>query len=113
MPLKLDPEVEAGLAPMLQAMASVPKPAVGDIEGRRKAVKGMLEQAFALLPTPTEVTSKDYDTTTSDGHSLLLRWITKTPGAAGAPTPAVVYVHGGGELWASSVFPTTNPIKQE
>ena len=98
MALQLDPEIQAGLAPMMAAMASMPKLAAGDVEGRRTASSGMLEVVFGTLPVSTDVTTKDYYTTTADGHSLLLRWITKTPSAVGTPTPAVVYAHGGGEL---------------
>jgi hypothetical protein len=97
MALQLDPEIEAALAPMMAAMASMPKLAAGDVEGRRMAFAGVLGAMFATLPIPTDVTTKDYHTTTTDGHSLLLRWITKTSGAAGTPTSAVVYAHGGGE----------------
>jgi acetyl esterase/lipase len=98
MALQLDPEIEAALAPMMAAMASMPKLAAGDVEGRRTAFSGVLGAMFATLSIPTDVTTKDYHTTTTDGHSLLLRWITKTPDTAGTPTPAVVYAHGGGEL---------------
>jgi acetyl esterase/lipase len=98
MALQLDPEVQAALAPLMGAMASMPKPVAGDIEGRRTSFTGMLEAMFGALPIPTDVTTKDYHTTTTDGHSLLLRWVSKTPSAAGTATPAVVYAHGGGEL---------------
>ena len=98
MALQLDPEVQAALAPMMAVMASMPKLAAGDVEGRRMLSAGILEAMFGALPIPTDVTTKDYYTTTTDGHSLLLRWISKTPSAAETPTPAVVYAHGGGEL---------------
>lgn len=98
MVLQLDPEVQAALAPKIAAMAGMPKLGAGDIEGRRTLFTGMLEAMFGALPIPTDVTTKDYYTTTTDGHSLLLRWVSKTPSAAGTPTPAVVYAHGGGEL---------------
>lgn len=98
MALQLDPEVQAALAPMMAVMASMPKLAAGDVEGRRMLSTGMLEAMFGTLPIPTDVTTKDYHTTTTDGHSLLLRWVSKTPSAAGTATPAVVYAHGGGEL---------------
>jgi hypothetical protein len=100
MALQLDPEVQAALAPVMAAVDSMPKLAAGDVEGRRASYTGMLEAMFATLPIPTDVTTKDYHTTTTDGHSLLLRWISKTPSAAGTPTPAVVYAHGGGELYS-------------
>jgi acetyl esterase/lipase len=114
MALQLDPEVQAALAPMMAVMASMPKLAAGDVEGRRASFAGMLEAMFAALPIPTDVTTKDYHTTTTDGHSLLLRWISKTPSAAGTPTPAVVYAHGGGELCSFQgrlVFLRTNFLK--
>ena len=98
MALKLDSEVQEVLAPMMGAMANLPKLEVGDVEGKRRVFGGFLEQMFGSLPAPSDVATKDYHTTTSDGHSLLLRWITKTTGGAPTPTPAVVYAHGGGEL---------------
>src|SRR4051812_16245541 len=98
MGLKLDSDVERALAPMMAAMANVPKVPIGDVDTRRKNFAGIVEQMYASLPVPEDVNTKDYHTTTSDGHSLLLRWITKTSSAAGAPTPAVVYAHGGGKL---------------
>jgi acetyl esterase/lipase len=98
MALRMDPEVEAALAPIAAAMANLPKLAAGDVAGRRQAFSGFLEAMFGALPIPTDVTTKDYHTTTSDGHSLLLRWITRTSGGAGTPTSAIVYAHGGGEM---------------
>jgi hypothetical protein len=98
MALKLDPEVEAALTPIIAAMANLPKLAAGDIAGRRQSFAGFLEAMFGGLPVPTDVATTDYHTTTSDGHSLLLRWITKTSGGAGTPTSAIVYAHGGGEM---------------
>jgi acetyl esterase/lipase len=98
MALQLDPEIQAALVPLMAVMDGMPKLPAGDVEGRRTAFAGVLGAMFATLSIPTDVTTKDYYTTTTDGHSLLLRWITKTPSAAGTPTPAVVYAHGGGEL---------------
>ena len=98
MALKLDPEVQEALAPMMGAMANLPKLELGDVEGKRRIFGGFLDQMFGSLPGPSDVATMDYHTTTSDGHSLLLRWITKKTGGAPTPTPAVVYVHGGGEL---------------
>jgi hypothetical protein len=83
---------------MMAAMASMPKLAAGDVEGRRTAFSAVLGAMLATLSIHADVITKDYHTTTTDGHSLLLRWITKTPSAAGTPTPAVVYAHGGGGL---------------
>ena len=100
MALQLDPEVQVALAPMMARIASMPKLAAGDVEGRRTVFTGMLEAWFKTLPIPTDVTTNDYHTTTTDGHSLLLRWISKTPSTATTPTPAVVYAHGGGELYS-------------
>lgn len=110
MALKLDPEVEAALAPMMAAMANVPKLAVGDAHGRRAVIPSLLEAMFAALPTPTDVTTKDFYTTTSDGHQLLLRWVTKTSTEnPTAPTSAVVYTHGGGEQ--RILFTPTRPLR--
>lgn len=98
MALKLDPEVESAVAPMVAAMANMPKLAVGDVNGRRAHFSSFIAALFGALPTPTDVTTKDFYTTTSDGHQLLVRWIAKSPAEnATAPTSALVYAHGGGE----------------
>lgn len=97
MALTLDPEVGSAMAPMVAAMANVPKVAVGDVEGRRKVFAGFLAAMFGALPTATDVSTKDYHTATSDGHQLLLRWIVKSSAPTTTPTSAIVYAHGGGE----------------
>lgn len=98
MALKLDPEVESAVAPMIAAKANLPKLAVGDVNGRRAHFSSFMAAISGALPTPTDVTAKDFYTTTSDGHELLVRWIAKTPAEnATAPTSALVYAHGGGE----------------
>lgn len=98
MALHFDPEVEAALPPVMAALASMPKLAPGDVQGRRQMFAGFLGSLFASVPISPDVNTKDYHTTTADGHSLLLRWITKTASGAGTPTPAVVYAHGGGKI---------------
>ena len=102
MSMKLDPEVEAALAPMMGAMANMPKLEAGDVAGRRTAFDGFMGMMFGAIPKPADVTRKDFHTTTSDGHSLLMRWYTKDSSKAPfAASPALLYLHGGGMIVGS------------
>ena len=95
MPFPLDPEVGAGLAALLGGAPAAPLPAVGDVESRREGVEALQRGAHAQLPTPTDVTAKDFEAVTEDGATLLLRWYTKD---GATPGPAVLYAHGGGMI---------------
>jgi len=102
MSMKLDPEVEAALAPLMAAMANIPKLEVGDVAGRRQAFDGFMSMLFGAMPKPTDVIRKDFHATTADGHSLSMRWFAKESNKAPfAATPAVLYLHGGGMIIGS------------
>ena len=45
------------------------------------------------LPAPSDVTTKDYKTTTTDGAQLLLRWYAHRDASPGS---AILYIPGGG-----------------
>jgi acetyl esterase/lipase len=94
----VDPQVAAILAPMAEAMADAPHPAVGDVATRRVALEAMMAQTAALQPTPADVTTTDFHTVAEDGTKVLLRWYAKE---SAAPGPAALYLHGGGMILGS------------
>ena len=94
MPFTLDPEIAAAMAPLMAAKENAPVLAAGDVDGRRAALDPMLAMVNAMNPAPPDVETKDYYTKTPDGHDLLMRFYTKN--AATKPSPAVLYMHGGG-----------------
>ncbi|MEA5360912.1 alpha/beta hydrolase [Amycolatopsis sp., V23-08] len=98
MTFTVDPQVAAILAPMAEAMAAAPHPAVGDVATRRVALEAMMAETAALQPTPADVTTTDFHAVAGDGTKVLLRWYTKE---GAAPGPAVLYLHGGGMILGS------------
>ncbi|GAA2005167.1 alpha/beta hydrolase [Nakamurella flavida] len=95
MPYSLDPQVAAGLAALAGPDEPPPPLPAGDVEGRRAAVEALQTVAHALLPTPSDVAVRDFETTTADGATLLLRWYAKE---GSSPGSAVLYAHGGGMI---------------
>jgi len=94
----VDPQVAAILAPMAEAMADAPHPAVGDIATRRVALEAMMAETAALQPTPADVTTTDFHAVAGDGTKVLLRWYAKD---GAAPGSAALYLHGGGMILGS------------
>jgi acetyl esterase/lipase len=94
----VDPQVAAILAPMAEAMAGAPHPAVGDVATRRVALEAMMAQTAAMQPTPADVTVTDFHAVAGDGTKVLLRWYAKD---GAAPGSAALYLHGGGMILGS------------
>jgi len=102
MPFKLDPEIEAILAPIIKAKGNIPAPAIGDIDARRVTFYNMLGAFNSGHPVPEDVVMQDYYAQTADNHPLLLRWYTKkSANPSTSNSPAVVYIHGGGMILGS------------
>lgn len=95
MTFSLDPEIAAGLAALYEGAEEAALPPVGDVESRRAGVEGLQRAIHGQLPTPSDVTTKDFETVTEDGATLLLRWYTKN---GSTPGSAVLYAHGGGMI---------------
>ena len=95
MSFTLDPQVATALAALMGPDEPPPPLPAGDVAGRRAAVEGLQTFAHGQLPTPTDVTIQDHETTTTDGATLLLRWYAKE---GSAPGSAVLYAHGGGMI---------------
>ncbi|MEU0797081.1 alpha/beta hydrolase [Amycolatopsis sp. NPDC005961] len=98
MTFTVDPQVAAILAPMAEAMAAAPHPAVGDVATRRVALEAMMAETAALQPTPADVTTTDFHAVAGDGAKVLLRWYAKD---GAAPGSAALYLHGGGMILGS------------
>ncbi|MER6799961.1 alpha/beta hydrolase, partial [Amycolatopsis mediterranei] len=98
MTFTVDPQVAAILAPMAEAMAATPHPAVGDIATRRVALEAVMAETAALQPTPADVTVTGFHAVAGDGTKVLLRWYAKD---GAAPGSAALYLHGGGMILGS------------
>lgn len=109
MPFQMDPEVAQAIF-ALTGGQSPPHGAVGDVQSRRVMLAMSATLTNSLLPPVTDVTQKDFHTLTPDGHSLLLRWYTKS-GLALENSPAVLYLHSGGII-AYNVAEFDIPISQ-
>jgi acetyl esterase/lipase len=90
---KPDPEVAATMA-QLFAAGRPETPAIGDTATRRTNVAATFS-AFAP-PIPTDILTKDYTITGSDGHKFPARLYSKE-GAAKSQA-GVLYLHGGGYI---------------
>ena len=98
MAFRYDPELEAILAPMAQAVA----PDGSNRERGWKEVREESELGLAMLndmsPPVLEVSSTDYELVRDDGARIGLRWYVPDESDR---TSAVVYLHGGGMICGS------------
>jgi len=97
MTFTFDQEFAAALAANADAPHPAP-PAVGDVQTRRMVFEAIIAQASATQPMPSDVTTTDFQLSTTDGDSVLMRWYTKH---GAVPGPAAVYLHGGGMILGS------------
>ena len=97
---QLDPEVAAGLAALAPAGAEDPPP-VGDVAGRRRNARRMVERTRAVF-APARIPGVEvrrYTMTTptaADGAAVPLHWYHR-PGQP-SPGSAALYLHGGGMI---------------
>lgn len=99
MSFSMNPEVADALAALMEGAGDVVPPVVGDVAARRTAVEGLQAAVHGLVPESPDVTMTDYEATTGDGATLLLRWYATTgPGTGTAAGAAVLYLHGGGMI---------------
>jgi acetyl esterase/lipase len=94
MPLTLDPEIAAALAPMAQS--GFTSPAVGDIAGRRAMWEPIIGAASTAQPIPDDVRTSEYYATADDGAQIKMRWYVKD---GATPGPAALFFHGGGYIF--------------
>lgn len=105
MPLRMDPEVAAAMAPIAEAAARATPPPAGDWRSRRAAVDALIGSFTGSWPRPTDVAVTEHVTTTEDGASLRMRLYRK---AGADPGSLAVYIHGGGMFLCS--IDTHDPI---
>jgi acetyl esterase/lipase len=98
MSLKYDPEFFKAFEPMLGVMAAFPKPAVHDVEGRRKTLETGLAALVDNMPFPApDVEQGEHTITTASGASIkVLSFVKK--GASTSAGPAILHCHGGGMI---------------
>ncbi|KAB8076600.1 alpha/beta hydrolase fold-domain-containing protein [Aspergillus leporis] len=97
MPLSYDPGFSKAAAGILSAMAAAPKPALHEIEPRRKANTGYYEISFALLPDTPDVEHTIHPFKSYDGQTISVhRFFLKTPTSTTAGQSAILHTHGGG-----------------
>ncbi|KAF2404062.1 alpha/beta hydrolase [Trichodelitschia bisporula] len=97
MPFKLDSDVAVGWAALGGGPPTVLP--VGDVAARRAWVDGFAAMAPKPLPG---ITCKEFHTPSADGHQVPIRWHAKDNHASGPPTPAVLFIHGGGLIAGSA-----------
>ena len=95
MSFALNAEIAAGLEVLSREIGEISPMAVGDVALRRAVYDDLQLVIHGKLNNPSDVTMTDYETTTADGATLLLRWYTKV---ASSPGSAVLYCHGGGMM---------------
>ncbi len=95
MPLRIDEQVLAELAPMFEALGE-PEPApIGDIETRRATSRRLFDYVGANRePSPDVEVVRD-SMVAGDGTELALGWYRRQ---GEQPGSAVLYVHGGGMI---------------
>ncbi|KIW90847.1 uncharacterized protein Z519_08630 [Cladophialophora bantiana CBS 173.52] len=100
MALKYDPEYFKAFEPMIPMLAARPKPAVHDIEGRRKGFEAAISLLTGSLPESPDVEQKEHIITTPAGVTLPVYSFIKK-GASKTPGPAILHCHGGGMILGS------------
>lgn len=105
MPLQMDPEVAAAMAPIAEAAAQVTPPPAGDWKTRRAAVDELITAFTGSWTKPTDVEVVEHVTRTEDGATLRMRLYRK---AGSDPGSLAVYIHGGGMFLCS--VDTHDPI---
>lgn len=105
MPLRMDPEVAAAMAPIAEAAAGVTPPPAGDWQTRRAAVDELLTAYTGAWLPPPDVEVTDHEAATADGTAIGMRLYRKQ---GSDPGSLAVYVHGGGMFLCS--IDTHDPI---
>jgi len=106
--MSYDPVFAAAFAPIATAMSQAPKMAVGDVNGRRRAMGALFGLLLNSMPSIPSVTVKQYQTTSCDGNEVTIHHFSKTTdtqtdasGKQNEAGPAVLHIHGGGLILGS------------
>lgn len=96
MALKVDAEFAKAFEPFAQALASVPKAPVFDVESRVKGMAAFVSMA-PQQPIAEGIEATDHWIPSSDGTSIRLQQLSPAiRGQEGELKPCIVYFHGGG-----------------
>jgi len=102
MPLSYDPEYLKAAEPLLDAVASVPKPAVGDTANRRAGFEALLGSTFQNFPDIHDVERSIHHVQDKNGHQVPIhRFIKKSNENSAQPGPSILHIHGGGYICLS------------
>ena len=95
MAFKIDTEVVAALQKLAATNPNPILPALGDVKSHRDGLGRRLKPIYenGYPKNDPLVTQKDFQTTSDDGHEVLLRWYSKAHSKA---SPAILFVHSGG-----------------
>ncbi|HEY2223536.1 alpha/beta hydrolase [Actinomycetospora sp.] len=105
MPVEMDPEVAAALAPIAEAAAAQTPPPAGDWKTRRAVVDELIGAATAGWVPPADVTVTEHAATAEDGTRIGMRLYRRD---GDQPGSLAVYVHGGGMFLCS--IDTHDPV---
>ena len=94
----LDPEVAAATIRFFGEPVEFSPMPVGDVEHRRSLLEAVHAKIDVAQPVPADVVIEDFETTTADGATLLLRWYSKE---GAGPGSAVLFLHGSGMILSS------------
>ncbi|MBE1548400.1 acetyl esterase/lipase [Mycobacterium sp. OAS707] len=97
MALGIDAQVQAGLAPLMEAVGQAEAPPIGDVESRRTNGHRMFDYVATTWQPVAGVEVDKHTLTTDDGATLDLTWYHV---AERQPGSAVLYLHGGGMIFS-------------
>lgn len=95
MALRLDPQVAAQLAEVIEAVGETKPSPVGDVESRRIGGHRMMEYVAANSAPVEGIDTERFSVTGADGAALDATWY-RRPGEQ--PGSAALYIHGGARL---------------
>jgi acetyl esterase/lipase len=98
MALAVDPQVQAELAPLLEALGGVESPPIGDVETRRVNGHRMFDYVAARREPAPGVEVERYEVPTGDGTMLHAGWYHRP--RMDKPGSAALYLHGGGMIFS-------------
>lgn len=104
MPLALDPEWLAALAPLATALASLPQPGLHDISTLRANVDTVVPLVYADLPSAEElgITQENHTFASHDGEIITVQRSYGSTTATEEPSSAaILYLVGGGFVTGS------------
>ena len=94
-----DPELMVAMQPLIAARASMPVPALHDVNARRAGVTALFGGIMAALPDSPDVKWTRHTIKSYDGAEVpLIQFSPKGTVEAEKPGPALIFVHGGGMI---------------